>query len=292
MTLLQNSVRRSMVAAVSIVLTATVLPARAAEQSVNLASNGKYVTYRLPRNTREVELVTQRAGVCRFNRTWGYDLSNRELWVNSGCAGTFNVVSHEAPAAAAAAPQSSNTGAALAAAAALAGIAILGNRGRNDSDNSQPYYPPPNAPAYQPPSGGYYPSSTGSYPQGGGREGPLHGANGLCLDMRGDRVQQGTEAILYNCHGKNNQRFVWTPRGELTVGGMCLDVAGGRRNNGSRLIAWPCNGGGNQQWAVNGSSIRGNGSGKCLDGGGGQPQRGSAVAIWDCNGSSGQQWWW
>lgn len=290
MQLLHPFFQRLIPAASLIALVVAPLPAPAAEQTVNLASNGRYVSYRLPPNTREVELAEQRAGACRFNRTWGYDLSNRELWVNGGCAGAFRVISHEQ--AAAAAPESSNAGAALAAAAAIAGIAILANRGRHDNDDSQPYYPPQNAPNYQPPNSGYYPSAAGNYPQGGGRQGTLHGPGGLCLDMRGDRVQQGTEAILYNCHGKNNQRFVWTPRGELTVGGMCLDVAGGKRSNGSRLIAWQCNGGGNQQWAVNGASIRGSGSGKCLDGGGGQPRGGSPVAIWDCNNSSGQQWWW
>ena len=67
----------------------------AAEQIIELSSSGREAKYTLPANTREVELVTQRSGACRFGRTWGYDLAGRELWVNGGCAGRFRIVSHE-----------------------------------------------------------------------------------------------------------------------------------------------------------------------------------------------------
>lgn len=273
----------------------------AAEQLIDLASSGREAKRTLPADTREVELVAQRSGVCRFGKTWGYDLADRELWVNGGCAGQFKIVTHEAGKGP---PDSSNTAAALAAAAAIAGVAVLASRGRHDDNNSnantgyyapppnQGYYAPPGNAGYYPPSAGYHPPQAGSYPAGGGRQGTIHGPGGLCLDMRGDRVNQGTEAIIYACHGNNNQRFNWTPRGELIVAGMCLDIANGSRDNGARVIAWPCNGGRNQQWFVNGSQIQSQQNGKCLDVAGGYIQGGQPVIVYDCHGGQNQRWFW
>ena len=273
----------------------------ASERLIDLASSGREAKYTLPADTREVELVSQRSGQCRLGRTWGYDLGARELWVNGGCAGQFKIITHEAGTGA---PDSSNTAAALAAAAAIAGVAVLASRGRHDNDQtyeqsgyyappSNPgYYVPPENPRYYPPSSGYHPPQAGYYPSGGGRQGTIHGPGGLCLDMRGDRVVQGTEAIIYNCHGKNNQRFNWTPRGELIVNNMCLDIAGGSRANGARVIAWPCNGGRNQQWYVNGSQIQSQQNGKCLDVAGGSLQGGTPVIVYDCHGGQNQRWFW
>jgi hypothetical protein len=273
----------------------------ASEQLIDLASSGREAKYTLPADTREVELVSQRSGTCRFGRTWGYDLAGRELWVNGGCAGQFKIITHEAGKSP---PDSSNTAAALAAAAAIAGVAILASRGRHDDHRSNTqagyyappsnpgYYVPPGNPNYYPPSAGYHPPQAGNYPSGGGRQGAIHGPGGMCLDMRGDRVMQGTEAIIYGCHGKNNQRFNWTPRGELIVGNMCLDIAGGSRANGTRVIAWPCNGGRNQQWFVNGTQIQSQLTGKCLDVAGGMTQGGAPVIVYDCHGSESQRWFW
>lgn len=272
----------------------------ASVQTVDVNGATGNAVFRLPPDTREVELARQTAGSCRFGRTWGYDLAGRELWAN-GCSGSFRITAHDS--APAAAPSSSNTGAALAAAAAIAGVAVLASRGRkhDDSNNYQSgyvppsnpgYYPPQNNPAYYPPSAGYYPPPAGSYPQGGGRQGTIHGPGGLCLDMRGDRVQQGTEAIVYNCHGKNNQRFNWSPRGELIVANMCLDIAGGSNANGARVIAWPCNGGRNQQWFVTGAQVRSQQNGKCLDVAGGSQSPGTPVIVYDCHGGPNQTWFW
>ena len=213
-----NRTLQQLTAAMSI--PALLLPgvAPAAEQFIDLSSSGREAKYNLPANTREVELVNQRSGACRLGRTWGYDLAGRELWVNGGCSGQFKITTHEP---ASAAPDSSNTAAALAAAAAIAGVAILASKGRHDSNTSSSqttYYPPTTGPGYSPPQAGYYPPQAGHYPQGGGRQGAIHGPGGLCLDMRGDRVNQGTEAIIYNCHGKNNQRFNWSPRLQLAAG--------------------------------------------------------------------------
>ena len=126
----------------------------------------------------------------------------------------------------------------------------------------------------------------------GGRDSSLRGQGGLCLDMRGREVSQGTEAIVYSCNGGRNQRFRWTRNGELQVGGMCLDVANGSNYNGARLIAWPCNGGRNQRWYVSGSTIRSAQNGRCVDIFQGVARPEQPVVVWDCNGGRNQRWWW
>ena len=72
----------------------------AANATVELRSGGGYQSLALASDVTEVELVEQTQGACRFNRTWGYDLTNRELWVNGVCGGRFKLVKAEAVSAA------------------------------------------------------------------------------------------------------------------------------------------------------------------------------------------------
>ena len=67
---------------------------------------------------------------------------------------------------------------------------------------------------------------------------------GQCLDMR-----NGTEAILWDCHGASNQSFTFRngSYGQLMVGGRCLATSG---QAGSGLIATTCAGGRNQMWTM------------------------------------------
>ena len=77
-------------ALVTLPLLFTASNASAAQQIVELGANGAPATVQMPKGTHVVDLVTQRAGNCRFGRTWGYDLTTLELWVN-GCAGSFRL---------------------------------------------------------------------------------------------------------------------------------------------------------------------------------------------------------
>jgi hypothetical protein len=267
--------------------------ASAAQQIIELGGNGAPANVQLPRGTREVDLVTQRAGNCRFGRTWGYDLTTLELWVN-GCAGSFRLtVADPQPGAApaAGAPDSSNAAAALAAAAAIAGIAILASRGNQDH-NHHAAYPPQGGQYYPPPNGGYSPPPQGASPPGGGRQGAIRGPNNLCLDMRGGAAVQGTELNVFRCHGGPNQSFTWTPRGELMVQGLCLDIANADRNDGAKVVTWRCNGGPNQRWAANGAQIQSQMNSKCLDIFGGNLNSGTPVIMYSCSGRANQRWYW
>jgi hypothetical protein len=240
-------------------------------KTVELRSQGRYESLRLDEQVLDVELDQQLSGACRFNRSWGFDLGNRELWVNDGCAARFKLFGQAVNGEEGNKESSGiSTGAVVAGVAAVAAIALLASKSGKDKDNNNDWQGP-------------------DRPQWGGQQ--IRGKNGLCLDMAG-RVQQGTEAIVYNCHGGNNQRFSWSGRGELRVDGMCLDVAEGDRNDGARVIAWPCNGGANQRWSRQGSEIRSRMNNKCLDIKEGRAQPKQPVLLWRCNGGSNQRWSW
>lgn len=258
-----TQVRRGWVALLSMGLILPGGPVRAAEQTVELRSRGSYQSYRLPDDTTEVELVDQLQGACRFNRSWGYDLSNKELWVNSGCGGRFKITTE-----ASSGDKSSNVGAAVAAAAVIAGIAILASRNKDKHKDED-----------------YNDSGNGW----GGQS--IRGLRGLCLDIAGG-VRPGNALNVYNCHNGANQRFEWGRRGELLVGGLCLDVVDGRHSDGTRVIAWHCNGQRNQRWRVDDGQIISEDSGKCLDLQDGRARPGQQVQIWRCNGQSNQRWNW
>lgn len=274
--------------------------AHAVIHAVEVTSTGNEVNVPLPPGTQEVELETQRAGNCRFGRTWGYDLTARQLWVNGGCAGTFKVhVRDDAvPATASAPSDSSNAAAGLAAMAAIAGVAILASQG-NKHHNNNGYYPPPVYPPQgyppPPPPPGAYP---GGYPQGGwapppgSRQSLMRHASGACMDAK-DGARPGTPINVWDCHGRPNQVFYRTPMGELVVQGLCVEPAGGAMQQGARLVSAPCNGTPMQRWAFQGAQIRNLQNGLCLDVLNGQARRGAPVAGYFCNGGApGQRWFW
>ncbi len=264
--------------ALAIAVPAPAAAAPAATAPFDFGSRGPYAAMPLPPHTRDVELLAQRAGSCRFGRTWGFDPARLELWADQGCVGTFRAIVDPppSPGQGGVPPGAGDpAAAAAAAAAAIAGIAILSQRPRPDAP---PVYPDG---VYAPP--GYYPSPA--------RGGVIQGLGGLCLDVRGgEPVRPGAPVIVWQCFGSGSQTFAWTRRGELRVGGLCLDVANGLDANGAAVIAWPCNGRGHQQWAFDRGTIRSRAGGRCLDVQNGRARPGTQVAIWDCHGRANQLW--
>lgn len=236
-----------------------------AQTTVELRSDGGYQSLPLAPEVKEVELVEQTQGACRFNRSWGYDLTNRELWVNGGCGGRFKLVKPEAEES-----RGSNAAAAAVAVAAIAGIAILANRSHRDRpDDSGPPDPP----------------------LGYGQ--PIRSQRGMCLDVADGRMRPGAVVQLYACHGRENQRFTWGRGGEIvTPNRLCLDIQNANTNDGARLIVWNCSGARNQRWYARGGTIVSQLNGKCVDVFEGQFRNGQAVVAWSCNGGPNQRWWW
>lgn len=106
---------------------------------------------------------------------------------------------------------------------------------------------------------------------------------GQCLDMR-----NGTEAILWGCHGASNQSFAFRngSYGQLMVGGRCLATSG---QAGSGLIATTCASARNQMWTITSAGALRNEEGWCADveRGGGQ---GARIIAWSCSGAANQRW--
>jgi len=242
--------------------------AQAQDQWVDLQSNGGYTSYRLPDDTTQVDLGEQTQGACRFNRTWGYDLTNRELWTNGGCGGRFKITR----ASASSNGSGSNAGAAVAAVAAIAGIALLANHNRHDNDR-RPEYP--------------------DYPdQGGGRGGEIRVDGRLCLDVTKGNIRPGTALQVYDCNGTASQRFNVGRGGEIRVRDLCVDVDRGDPRDGARVVLWTCSGARSQSWATRGGQIVSQLNGKCLDVEDGRVRQGAPTMVWSCNRSPSQRWWW
>ena len=242
--------------------------AQAQDQLVDLQSSGGYTSYRLADDVTQVDLVEQTQGACRFNRTWGYDLTNRELWTNGGCGGRFKITRTYASGN----NSGSNAGAAVAAVAAIAGIALLANHNRHDDDR-RPEYPG-------------YPGQGGDW----GRE--IRVDSRLCLDVRGGKFQPGTTLQVYECNGTASQRFAVGRGGEIRVRDLCVDVDRGDPRDGARVVLWSCSGSRSQSWFTRGGQIVSQLTGKCLDVDAGQVRPGAHTMVWPCNRSPSQRWWW
>jgi glucosylceramidase len=76
------------------------------------------------------------------------------------------------------------------------------------------------------------------------------GIGNKCLDVKGGGSADGTEIILWSCHGKANQRWEVVNGAIKGIGGKCLDVKGGGSADGTSIILWPCHGKANQRWAI------------------------------------------
>lgn len=243
---------------------------QAQDQSVDLQSNGGYTSYRLPEDTTQVDLSEQTQGACRFNRTWGYDLTNRELWTNGGCGGRFKITRSYAPGNHN--NSGSNAGAAVAAVAAIAGIALLANHNRHDNDR-QPEYP--------------------DYGGGNsGRGGEIRVDGRLCLDVTKGNIRPGTALQVFDCNGTASQRFSVGRGGEIRVQDLCVDVDRGDPRDGARVVLWSCSGSRSQSWTTRGGQIVSQANGKCLDVEDGRVRQGAPTMVWSCNRSPSQRWWW
>ena len=117
---------------------------------------------------------------------------------------------------------------------------------------------------------------------------------GRCLDVPAGSRDWGTQLIIWDCHGEENQRFTYPAvgqTGEVRVygGALCVDAASGNGEAGDPIIIWGCHGGANQQWTrVSAGELRGI-NGRCIDVIGIRTENGTPVALWDCNGQDNQR---
>ncbi|GIH04002.1 hypothetical protein Rhe02_20690 [Rhizocola hellebori] len=130
---------------------------------------------------------------------------------------------------------------------------------------------------------------------GGTGSTPIRGqGSNRCLDLAGWGSGDGTNIILWDCHGRWNQQ--WRRDGNAFVNpqsGKCLDVRGAGTADGSEVWLWSCIPGGiAQQWLHRADGTLFNPhSGKCLDAAGWGTGNGTELIIWTCgNGQSNQIW--
>jgi len=114
-------------------------------------------------------------------------------------------------------------------------------------------------------------------------------ASGRCLDVPRSSTANGTQPVIWDCHGGANQR--WTASGATVQAlGKCLDAPIGA-TAGAKVQLWDCNGGTNQQWtAGSDGTLRGVASGLCLDVDRNLTANGTAVLLWTCTGAANQRW--
>jgi hypothetical protein len=131
--------------------------------------------------------------------------------------------------------------------------------------------------------GGPYPGGPG----GGGYDTalltPRH-APGLCLDVR-----SGQDLIIYDCHGRSNQRFAFTTRGEteLQVNGNCVTAP---TKIETQLYVARCTGSYQQRWNVLSDGTIRSASGHCIDVYKGRTARETPVNLYKCNRDPNQRW--
>ncbi|WP_426502368.1 extracellular catalytic domain type 1 short-chain-length polyhydroxyalkanoate depolymerase [Dactylosporangium sp. McL0621] len=130
--------------------------------------------------------------------------------------------------------------------------------------------------------------TTGS-PTPGGTTALVGVASGRCLDVPGSNAANGTQPIIWDCHGTANQQ--WTISGPtIRALGKCLD-APLNGTAGVKAQLWDCSGATNQQWTLGADgSIRNAQSGLCLDVSGAGTANNTPVQLWTCTGAANQRW--
>lgn len=117
----------------------------------------------------------------------------------------------------------------------------------------------------------------------------------LCVDAAADRAADGTLVQLANCHGRENQRWVFSdqPGGQIVItgiGGLCLDVRGRKAGDGTPLQLWQCANQPNQKFRHESDGrIREVQTGKCLTVGSLASK--TPLTIDECDRNNGGQVW-
>lgn len=116
-------------------------------------------------------------------------------------------------------------------------------------------------------------------------------SSGHCLDVRGDVRSAGVPVIIWDCHGKGNQRWSLDADGRLRTfdGALCLVPA--RATAGAEARTAACSGATGQSWRYTESTaLLHEATGLCLDVFGAGRVAGTQVIVWKCHGAANQRW--
>jgi hypothetical protein len=71
-----------------------------------------------------------------------------------------------------------------------------------------------------------------------------------CLDASGRGTTNGTQVIIWDCNGQDNQQ--WNVNGDGTVtgvqSGLCMEASNFGTGNGTKVQLWSCTGTSSQRW--------------------------------------------
>ncbi|GGP65150.1 glycoside hydrolase family 27 protein [Saccharothrix coeruleofusca] len=112
---------------------------------------------------------------------------------------------------------------------------------------------------------------------------------GRCVDAPESSTADGTQPVIWDCHGAANQRFMHTGN-TLQLLGKCLETPT-NATAGTRVQLWACNGGTHQQWTLNGNGTISNArNGLCLDVDNNGTANNTPVIVWTCHDGANQRW--
>ncbi|HZZ11487.1 MAG TPA: alpha-galactosidase [Paraburkholderia sp.] len=117
-------------------------------------------------------------------------------------------------------------------------------------------------------------------------------ASGRCLDVNGGYPNDGTNLIIWDCHGSPGEQFAATG-GTLRAfnGEKCVRPAGGGLTNATLLEIGACTGSTDQRFTRGtDGTLHHTASGLCVDVNGAATAAGTSVMLWSCHGGSNQQW--
>jgi hypothetical protein len=118
---------------------------------------------------------------------------------------------------------------------------------------------------------------------------------GFCFDAEGDKATNGTSVNLSQCHGRENQRWVFSDQADgqiqiTGIGGLCLDVKGHQPGDGKPLQLLQCANSANQKFRhEDDGRIREVESGKCLTVA--DLKNGAPLTVDECSKANGGQVW-
>lgn len=125
--------------------------------------------------------------------------------------------------------------------------------------------------------------------------------SGMCVDGNGASTADGTQLIIWGCHGNPNQRWRFTPTTEgfysVAAQNMTTSVwtvaPGGGSTDGARVLLWNNLGNADQQWRITQQSpgvytFVNRASSKCFDVQNNQAVAGTPLLQFTCNLSTAQ----
>ncbi|TNE89578.1 MAG: hypothetical protein EP330_10905 [Deltaproteobacteria bacterium] len=121
--------------------------------------------------------------------------------------------------------------------------------------------------------------------------------SGKCADMGGWSLDDGGNAIQWDCTGNDNQAWEILPAGDDVMlrnvhSGKCLDVASWSTLPGGNVQQYACHGGANQRWELEADGdawfVRSAHSGLCIDVDAWGTHNGANLMQWTCHGGDNQ----